>query len=73
MVTDTELVKSGGKVDRVPRKEISMDTIQCSINLHTLTDESGLHTFSWLNHTHQECNVSIFEEVFVMSCKRIIS
>ena len=43
MVTDTELVKSGGKVDRVLGKEISMDTIECSVNLHTLTDESGLH------------------------------
>ena len=43
MVTDTELVKSGGEVDRVPGKEISMDAIECSINLDTVTDESGLH------------------------------
>ena len=36
MVTDTELVESGGEVDRVARKEISMDTIECPINLDTI-------------------------------------
>jgi len=51
VVTDTKLVKSGGEVDRVPGKEISMDTIQCPINLHTLTDESGVHiTFLAKSH-----------------------
>ena len=74
MVTDTELVKSGGEVDRVPRKEISMDTVECSINLHTISRVNLVCTpLSWLNSTHQEGNVSIFEEVFVMSCERFIS
>jgi hypothetical protein len=74
VVTDTELVKSGGKVDGVPRKEISMDTVECSINLHTNSLMNLVCTpLSWLNPTHQKGNVSIFEEVFVMSCERIIS
>jgi hypothetical protein len=33
MVTNSELVKSGGEVDRVPRKEISVDKVECAINL----------------------------------------
>ncbi len=74
MVTDTELVKSGGEVDRVPRKEISMDTIECSINLHTISLMNLMCIpLSWLNPTHQKGNVSVFEEVFVMSCERAIS
>ena len=36
MVTDAALVKSGGEVHRVARKEISMDTVECSINLYTI-------------------------------------
>ena len=36
MVTDTELAKSGGEVNRVSREEILMDTIECSINLYTI-------------------------------------
>ena len=74
MVTDTELLKSGGEVDRVPREEISMDTIECSINLHTISLMNlTCIQLSWVNPTHQKGNVSIFEEVFVMSCKRILS
>jgi hypothetical protein len=74
VVTDTELVKSGGEVDRVPRKEISMDTIECSINLHTISLINLVCTpLSWLNPTHQKGNVSIFKEVFVMSRERVIS
>ena len=37
MVTDAELVKSGGEVNRVSREEISMDTVERAINLHTVT------------------------------------
>jgi hypothetical protein len=74
VVTDTELVKSGGEVGRVPRKEISMDTIEDSINLHTISLMNPVCTpLSWLNTTHQKGNISIFEEVFVMSSERIIS
>jgi hypothetical protein len=74
VVTDAELVKQGGKADRVPRKEISVDTIKRSINLHTISLINLMCTpLSWLNPTHQKSNVSIFEEVFVMSCERIIS
>jgi hypothetical protein len=36
VVTDAELVKSGGEVNRVPRKEISVDTVECAINLDTV-------------------------------------
>ena len=36
MVTDAELVKSGGEVNRVPRKEILVDTVKCAINLYTV-------------------------------------
>ena len=53
MVTDTELVKSGGEVGRVPRKEISMDTIECPINLHTISLMNLVCTpLSWLNKPH---------------------
>jgi hypothetical protein len=73
VVTDTELIKSGGKVDRVPGKEISMDAIECSIDLHIISPMSLVCTpLPWLNPTHQKGNVSIFEEVFVMPCERII-
>jgi hypothetical protein len=45
VVTDTELIKSGGEVNRVPIKEVSMDTIECSINLaYKPTNESGVYT-----------------------------
>ncbi len=33
MVADAELVKSGGEVNRMPREEVSMDTVECAINL----------------------------------------
>ena len=33
MITEAELVKSSGEVDRIPRKEISVDTVECAINL----------------------------------------
>ena len=50
MVTDVELVKQGGKADRVPRKEISVDTIKCFINLHTISLMNLMCTpLSWLN------------------------
>jgi hypothetical protein len=50
VVTDTELVKSGGKVNRVPRKEISMDTVEYSIDLHTNSQMNLVCTpLSWLN------------------------
>jgi hypothetical protein len=74
VVTDTELIKSGGEIDRIAREEISMDTVECSINLHTISLMNLVCTpLSWLNTTHQKGNISIFEEVFVMSCERIIS
>jgi hypothetical protein len=37
VVTDAELVKSSGKVNRVSREEISVDTVERAINLHTVT------------------------------------
>jgi hypothetical protein len=74
VVTDTELVKSGGEIDRIAREEISMDTIEDSINLHTISLMNLVCTpLSWPNPTHQKGNISIFEEVFGMSCERIIS
>ena len=74
MVTDTKLVESGGEVGRVARKEISMDTIECPINLVTISLMNLVCTpLFWLNTTHQKGNVSIFEEVFMMSRERIIS
>ena len=36
MVTDIELVESGGEVYRVAREEISVDAIQHVINLYTV-------------------------------------
>ena len=36
MVTDAALVKSVGEVHRVAREKISMDTVECSINLYTI-------------------------------------
>jgi hypothetical protein len=36
VITDAELVKSGGEVHRVARKEISMEAIECSINLYKI-------------------------------------
>ena len=34
---------------------------------HSLTNESDPILLSWLNISHQKCDVSIFEEVFVVS------
>jgi hypothetical protein len=71
VVTDVELVKPGGEVDRVSRKEISMNTIECSINLHIISLMNLVCTpLPWLNPTHQKGNASILEEVSVMSCVR---
>jgi len=73
VVTDAELVKSGGEVHRVPREEISMDTIEYSINLYTKYPMNPVCTpLSWLRPTYQKRNVSIFEEVFVVSYEGII-
>jgi len=36
VVTDAELVKSGGEVDGVSREEVSVDAVECAINLHTI-------------------------------------
>ena len=74
MVTDVQLVKSGGKVQRISREEISMDTIKCSIDLYTIGPIKLVCTpLLWLGSTNQKGNVSIFEEVFGMSYERIIS
>ena len=66
MVTDFELGKSGGKECRVAREEISVDAIQDVVNLYSLNDESLRISLPWLNISHQKCDVSIFEEVFVV-------
>jgi len=67
VVTDVELGESDGEVCRVTREEISVDAIQDIINLYSLTNESARILLSWLNISHQKCDVSIFEEVFVVS------
>ena len=74
MVTDAEPVKSSGKVNRVSREEISVDTVEHAINLHTVRPVSLVCTaVSWLNPTHQKGNVSVFEEVCVVSYERIVA
>ncbi len=67
MVADAELVKSGGEVNRVSGEEISVDAVECAINLHSLINESGRHATVMSDPTHQKGNISIFEEVFMMS------
>ena len=67
MITDVELGESGGEVCRVTREEISVDAIQGVINLNSLTNESDPILLSWLNISHQKFDISIFEEVFVVS------
>ena len=74
MVTDVELSESVGEVYRVTREEISVDAVQRVANLHTVKTMNMTCTqVSWLDITHQKCDVSIFEEVFVMSYERILS
>jgi hypothetical protein len=34
VITDIEQGKSGGKVYRVAREEISVDAVECVVNLH---------------------------------------
>jgi hypothetical protein len=38
VVTDAELVKSGGEVIRVSREERSVETVEHAINLYTVSD-----------------------------------
>ena len=35
MITDIEQGKSGGKIYRVAREEISVDAVECVVNLQT--------------------------------------
>ena len=50
MVMDSKLGKSGGKVHRVSRKEISVDTVERAINLDT--NELMRTSLSWPNRTY---------------------
>ena len=73
MITDIELVKSGGEVQRVAREKISMETIECPINLYTIRPMNLVCTPQPLVRlTYQKGNVSIFEEVFVVSYELFI-
>jgi len=68
MVTDVELGEPGGEVYRVTREEISVDAVQRVANLNiVLSINMACIPLSRLNITHQKCNISIFEEVFVVS------
>ena len=68
MITDIEQGKSGGKVYRVAREEISVDAVKCVVNLHAynLSNESA-HDYPRMGTTHQKCDISICKEVFVVS------
>jgi len=74
MIADIEQGKSGGKVYRVAREEISVDAVECVVNLHTyhLINESA-HHYPRMNITHQKCDVSVCKEVFVVFYERTIN
>ena len=74
MITNIEQRKSGGKVYRVTGEEISVDAVECVVNLHTynLINESA-HHYPWMNITHQKCDVSICKEIFVVLYERTIN
>jgi hypothetical protein len=76
MVKDAELGKSGRKVFRVTREEISMNAVKRAIDLHTRKprNQYGVHgTMADNVVAYQKSNISILEEVLLMSYKRRIS
>jgi len=49
------------------RRNIGGRNTGCYQPIHNLTNESDRTSISWLNVSHQKCDVSVFEEVFVVS------
>ena len=47
MVTYAELDKACGEVDGIPEKEISVDTVQCAINLRAGVSTSDMQIVEW--------------------------
>jgi hypothetical protein len=76
MVTDSELGKSGREVFRVTREEISMNAVKRAIDLHTRKprNQYGMHrTMADTVIAHQKSDISVLEEVLLMSYERRIS
>src|SRR5216684_462206 len=69
MIADIELGKFGGIVVRVPREEVTMNTVECAIDLQTFFSEPDARDEAV---THQECDIPILEEIYVVLYKRFV-
>ena len=69
VITDVELRKFGGEVDRVPREKISMNTVECTVDLLRFSVSLAHNTG---RHTHQKCDISILEEKYVVPHERFV-
>ena len=67
MISDVELGKPGGKIYRVAREEVSMNTVECAFNLRVRTTYKLNGVITIVNVTHQEGDIAVHEEVFGMS------
>ena len=69
MITGVELDKFGREVGRVPTEKVPMNTIECTVDLKPLS-VSRTHNTSV---AHQECDISILKEIYLVPHKRIVS
>jgi hypothetical protein len=65
VIADAELGKFGGEVYRVASKKVPMNTIKRSIDLKHFMRQ-GIYMAVVRKITHQECDISIVEKIFVM-------
>ena len=69
MIADVELAEFGGEVYRVPTEKVSMNTIECAIDLQPFSASKTYNT----NVTHQESDIPILEEIYVVLHERCYS
>jgi hypothetical protein len=69
MIADVELAEFGGEVCRVPREIVSMNTIERAIDLQAFSVSQTHNT----EVAHQECDIPILEEVYVVLHERFDS
>ena len=67
MIANVKLAEFGGEVYRVPREKVSMNTIECTIDLRSFSVSKD---FTKQNVAHQECDISVLEKIYVVLHER---
>lgn len=69
MIADVELAEFGGEVYRVPREKVSVNTIECAIDLQPFS----VSKTTTQSVAYQECDISILEEIYIVLYERFDS